>query len=68
MIPPTHNFNDLGLQAQNMSKNCNNQRTAMILQYVAVGCMVAMTGALAAKMLKEVFGSSSHEHSHGRSR
>jgi hypothetical protein len=66
MIPPTHHFNDLGLQAQNMSKNCTNQRTAMILQYVAVGSMIVMTGAMAAQILKELFASTSHEH--GRSR
>jgi len=66
MIPPTHNFNDLGIQAQNMSKNCTNQRTAMILQYCAVGSMIVMTGAMAAQILKDLFGSSSRDH--GRSR
>jgi hypothetical protein len=68
IIPPTHQFNDLGIQAQNMSKNCTNQRTAMIFQYVALGCMIAMTGVMAAQVLKEVFGSTNHDHSQGRSR
>ena len=29
--PPTYNLSDLGPQAQMMSKNCNNERMAMVL-------------------------------------
>ena len=43
-VPPTYHLNDLGPQAQAMSRNCNNERLAMILQYVALGSMIIMTG------------------------
>jgi len=65
-VPPTYNLQDLGSQAQSMSRNCGNDRMAMILQYVAVGSMIIMTGFAAAQMLKEAFGSPRHDH--GRSR
>jgi hypothetical protein len=67
-IPPTYNLHDLGPQAQMMSKNCNNERMAMVLQYVAIGSMIVMAGAAASRLLKEVFGSPGSEHGHGRSR
>ena len=65
-IPPTYNLNDLGSQAQMMSRNCGNDRMAMILQYVAVGSMIIMTGVAASQVLKDVFGTPGHER--GRSR
>jgi hypothetical protein len=64
-IPPTHYLHDLGPQAQMMSKNCNNQRMAMILQSVAIGSMIIMAGAAAANIMKDLFGHSEH---HGRSK
>lgn len=54
--PPTYHFQDLGSQAQAMSRNCNNERVAMILQYVALGSMIIMTGIAASQVLKDVFG------------
>lgn len=51
-----------------MSKNCHNERMAMILQYVAIGSMIIMAGAAARQVLKDAFGSSDHERGHGRSR
>jgi hypothetical protein len=36
-MPPTYNLHDLGPQAQMMARNCNNERMAMNLQYVAIG-------------------------------
>jgi hypothetical protein len=66
--PPTYNLHDLGPQAQMMSKNCDNERMAMILQYVAIGSMIVMAGAAARQLLKDVFGSPGSEHDHGRSR
>ncbi len=39
-----------------MSKNCQNERMAMILQYVAVGSMIIMAGAAASQVVREVFG------------
>ena len=54
--PPTYHFNDLGNQAQAMSRNCNNERVAMILQYVALGSMIIMTGIAASQVLRDVFG------------
>lgn len=55
-IPPTYHFSELGQQAQMMSKNCQNERMAMILQYVAVGSMIIMAGAAASQVVREVFG------------
>jgi len=64
-IPPVYQFHQLGPQAQMMARNCNNDRLAMIMQYVAAGCIIVMAGLAAAKTLKE-FSRSSDEH--GRSR
>jgi hypothetical protein len=55
-VPPTFHLNDLGSQAQMMSQNCKNQRLAMILQYVALGSMIVMTGVAASQVLRETFG------------
>ena len=63
-VPPTYYLNDLGPQAQAMSRNCGNERLAMILQYVALGSMIIMAGVAASHAMKEVFGPSGH----GRSR
>jgi ABC-type enterobactin transport system permease subunit len=68
--PPTYSFKELGPQAQAMSRNCNNERLAMILQYVAIGSMIIMAGAAASQVLKDAFGTPDQRHSHrnGRSR
>ena len=55
-VPPTYHLNDLAPQAQMMARNCDNQRLAMILQYVALGSMIIMTGVAATQVLKDVFG------------
>jgi hypothetical protein len=65
-VPPTYNLHELGPQAQMMSRNCGNERMAMILQYVALGSMIVMTGVAAAQILREAFGTPHHER--GRSR
>lgn len=67
-MPPTHYLNDLGPQAQMMSKNCNNERMAMILQYVAIGSMIIMAGAAASQVLRDAFGSPDRDRGRGRSR
>ena len=67
-VPPTYNLHDLGNHAQFMSKNCNNERMAMTLQYVAVGSMIIMAGVAASHLLREVFGSPGSERGRGRSR
>jgi len=67
-VPPTYNLHDLGPQAQMMSRNCNNDRMAMILQYVAVGSMIIMAGVAASHVLKDAFGTPHHHHRNGRSR
>jgi hypothetical protein len=67
-VPPTYLLHDLGPQAQMMSKNCNNERLAMVLQYVALGSMIVMAGVAASQLLKEVFGPPGSGHGHGRSR
>ena len=40
----TYYLRELGPQAQMMSKNCKNERMAMIMQYVAIGSMIIMAG------------------------
>ena len=35
-----------------MSKKCGNERLAMILQYVALGSMIVMTGVAASQSLE----------------
>ncbi len=65
-IPPTYHFRDLGSQAQMMSKNCSDEKVAMMLQYVALGSMIVMTGLAATQVLKEAFGSPDRDR--GRSR
>ena len=67
-VPPTHFLNDLGPQAQAMSKNCGNERIAMILQYVAVGSMIIMAGVAASQVLRDAFGSTDHPRGRGGSR
>lgn len=54
-MPPTVPFQALGNHAQFMSRECGNERLAMILQYVALGSFIAMTGFTASKILKDVF-------------
>jgi hypothetical protein len=61
-MPPRYFLHELGPQAQEMSRNCENARIAMILQYVALGSMLAMTGIAAAQMLRETFGPSTRDH------
>jgi hypothetical protein len=65
-MPPRYFLHELGPQAQEMSRNCNNARLAMTLQYVALGSMIVMTGIAAAQMLRDTFGPSGQDH--GRSR
>lgn len=65
---PKYYLHDLGPQAQMMSKNCNNERMAMILQTVAVGSMIVMAGVAASQMLRDTFGSHDHPRGRGRSR
>jgi hypothetical protein len=64
-MPPTYDLRDLGPQAQMLARNCNNERMAMTLQYVAIGSMIIMAGAAAAHLMKELFGHTEH---HGRSK
>jgi hypothetical protein len=67
-VPPTYKLQDLGPQAQMMSRNCSNDRMAMILQYVAIGSMIIMAGAAAAQVLRDSFGRSDRDRKDGRSR
>ena len=60
-MPPRY-FPELGPRAQEMSRNCSDARMAMILQYVALGSLVMMTGIAAAEMLRETFGLSARDH------
>ncbi len=56
--PPTYHLRELGQEAQMMSRNCRNERMAMVTQYVALGCMIIMAGIAAGQVLKEAFGPS----------
>ena len=67
-VPPTYHLHELGPQAQAMSRNCGNDKMAMILQYVALGSMIVMAGVAASQVLKDVFGAPGHDRGHGRSR
>jgi hypothetical protein len=67
-VPPTYHFSELGSQAQQMSKNCGNERMAMILQCVAVGSMIIMAGVAASQVLRDAFGPADHPQGRGRSR
>ena len=64
-IPPTYTLHDLGSEAQMMARNCNNERLAMVMQYVALGSMIIMAGAAAAHIMKDLI---EHSERHGRSR
>jgi hypothetical protein len=65
-MPPTYQLRELGTQAQSMSRNCNSERLAMTMQYVAIGCMIIMAGVAASQVLKDAFGSSDRQR--GRSK
>lgn len=64
-VPPTYYLHELGPQAQAMSRNCCNDRMAMILQYVAIGSMVVMAGLAVTQAWKDTFG---NDRGQGRSR
>ena len=64
-MPPVYNLRDLGPQAQQMAKNCNNERLAMTLQCVAIGSMIVMATATTAHLIKDLFRNTEH---HGRSK
>jgi hypothetical protein len=67
-MPPTYLLNQLGPQAQRMSNNCGNERMAMVLQSVAIGCMIIMAGAAASQVLRDAFGPTDHHRGRSRSR
>jgi hypothetical protein len=67
MTIPTYYLHELGPQAQMMAKNCNNDRLAVVMQYVALGSMILMVGFAARELLKDAFGSS-RDPDQGRSR
>jgi len=65
-IPPTYHLHDLGPQAQMLARNCNSERLAMVMQYVAVGSMIVMTAVALSQAWKEAF--KERDDGHGRSR
>jgi len=50
-------FHRLGPQAQDMAKNCNNEKLALVFQYVAIGSMIVMGFAGLAHIVKDIGGS-----------
>jgi hypothetical protein len=67
-VPPIYNLQELGPQAQMMSKSCKNERMAMILQSVAIGSMIIMAGAAASQVLRDAFGPRGSDRGRGWSR
>ena len=65
-VPPTYQLHELGPQAQMLSRNCNNERLAMVMQYVAVGSMIVMAGVALSQAWKDAFAS--RDRGQGRSR
>jgi ABC-type enterobactin transport system permease subunit len=51
-----------------MARSCDNERMAMIMQYVAIGSMIIMAGAAASQVLRDAFGSPDQPRGRGRSR
>ncbi len=51
-----------------MAKNTGNERMAMILQSVAIGCMIIMAGAAASQVLRDTFGPTDHHRGRSWSR
>ena len=64
-LPPLYNLRDLGPQAQQMAKDCNNERLAMTLQCVAIGSMFVMATATVAHAFKDLYRNTDHS---GRSK
>ena len=67
-VPPTYFLHELGPQAQAMSKNCGNDRLAMICQYVALGSIIVMAGVAASHAWKEIFNARGPDRGSGRVR
>jgi hypothetical protein len=59
-VPPTYSLHELGPQAQLLSRNCNDERLAMLMQYVAVGSMIVMAGVAISQAWKNAFGNQHH--------
>jgi hypothetical protein len=66
--PPTHFLQNLGPQAEMLSKKCGNERLAMILHFVPLGSVIVMTGLAASQTLKGAFGSRDRDRGHNRPR
>ena len=61
-------LHELGPQAQKMSKECGNERMAMLLQYVALGSMIVMTGIAASQVLeRRIWITGGNGRGHGQS-
>ena len=67
-IPQTYFLRDLGPQAQMMARNRGNDRLGLILQYVALGSTIVMTGLAGMELLRDAFGDRDRDHGHGRPR
>lgn len=65
MTVPIYSLRDLGPQAQQMARNCANERLAMTLQCVAIGSMIVMAGATVAQIITDLVHIPDR---HGRSR
>lgn len=46
-------------QAQQMAKNCHDERLALTMQYVAIGSMAIMALAAGVHLVKDMMGNSS---------
>lgn len=53
--PPTYLFHVLSSQIRQMSKDCQDERMSMLLNNVAIGSLIVMTGFAARQILKDLF-------------
>lgn len=68
MMPPYCDISDLPNQAQMFARNCNNEKLAMTMQYVALGSMVCIAGVGVAHMIQDLFREHYHEPTRGMGR
>jgi hypothetical protein len=63
--PPLHT---LGIHANQMSRNCGNERMQTIMQWVGVGSVIMMGVAASVGLLKDIIKTAKPEHRELRER
>ena len=67
-MPSNFLFRFLGFQGRSMSRNCKDERMAMLLKNVAIGSLIIVTGITANQVLDELFGRPDDSRNQARSR